>query len=98
MPSVNDIPDTTSFWVGYPFKREPIPLNYTALLRERNKLAALHAKLIDLLHSDGTKVESAEHVIRGTLVIANEAVEWAQNLPPQLQQSDNMPSPIFELQ
>lgn len=91
------LPDTTTYWTGYPFRPNPVPLRRNLAFREQCTMTRFQFELVHLLQAEKRRqgdsglwenVKSFETRFRG----------WYNGLPKSLHYEKDMPMPLFEFQ
>lgn len=97
-PSLKRIlPDTTVYWIGYPFSRKPISARMNLLIQERWNLTMFMFEMIHLFsQEDGAA--TGERFRRDAEFLSARLASWYRQLPDALVYGSEMPPAFFEFQ
>ena len=96
MRDLDDVlPDTMSYWTGYPLSRKPIPFRINLLMRQRCVLTKFISEFVQLLFPE---IKRQDNLYTAAKSLSNRLNEWHEHLPTELQYATEMPPSLFEFQ
>ncbi|PPJ53213.1 hypothetical protein CBER1_11787 [Cercospora berteroae] len=97
-PEVNEVlPDTTYYWIGYPFRTEPIPFRANSLFAQQCRLTRLLWEATNILIWQASALDG--HREHATVVrkLSTQLKEWRERLPQELHFGARTPPSIYDL-
>lgn len=96
-PTLKDVlPDTTVYWTGYPFSRQPIPARMNLLLQQRYTLTMFVWEVWHLSRQSG--VDGSESFSTKAEFLGERLGSWYRQLPDALHYASGMPPAYHDFQ